>query len=345
MRGMVGAPERLRDVSALPKAHLHLHFTGSMRHETLLELAERDGIVLPDSLVEDWPPQLSAADEKGWFRFQRLYDVARSVLRTPDDVRRLVLEAAEDDVRDGGRWLEIQVDPSGYAARFGGITEFTDLVLDCVRDASERTGLGMAVVIAANRTRHPLDARTLARLAAQYAGRGVVGFGLSNDERRGRTEDFAGAFRIAQRADLLLVPHGGELRGADHVTACLDDLGAQRLGHGVRSVEDPAVLDRIVSAGVALEVCPVSNVSLGVYSDLTSVPLPQLLAAGATVALGADDPLLFGSRLAGQYATMRVAHELDDATLARLAEMSFEASRAPSDVLAAARRDIAAWLA
>ena len=93
---------RHRDVSALPKAHLHLHFTGSMRHGTLLELAERDGIVLPDSLVEDWPPQLSAADEKGWFRFQRLYDVARSVLRTPDDVRRLVLEAAEDDVRDGG---------------------------------------------------------------------------------------------------------------------------------------------------------------------------------------------------------------------------------------------------
>jgi adenosine deaminase len=345
MRGMVDEVAGLREVSRLPKAHLHLHFTGSMRHGTLLELAERDGIVLPDSLVEDWPPQLSAADEKGWFRFQRLYDVARSVLRTPEDVRRLVLEAAEDDVRDGGRWLEIQVDPSGYAARFGGITEFTELVLDCVRDASERTGLGMAVVVAANRTRHPLDARTLARLAAQYAGRGVVGFGLSNDERRGRTEDFAGAFRIAERADLLLAPHGGELRGPDHVRQCLDDLGAQRLGHGVRSAEDPALLDRIVADGVALEVCPVSNVSLGVYSDLTSVPLPQLLAAGATVALGADDPLLFGSRLAGQYATMRAAHDLDDATLASLAEMSFGASRAPSDVVAAARRDIAAWLA
>ena len=166
-----------------------------MRHATLVELAHRDGIVLPDSLEEDWPPQLSAADEKGWFRFQRLYDVARSVLRTADDVRRLVLEAAEDDVRDGGRWLEIQVDPSGYAARFGGITAFTDLVLDCVRDASERTGLGIAVIIAANRTRHPMDARTLARLAVQYVDHGVVGFGLSNDERRGTTAEFAPAFR------------------------------------------------------------------------------------------------------------------------------------------------------
>src|SRR5213596_3475611 len=239
-----------RDLRALPKAHLHLHFTGSMRHETLLELAERDGISLPDALVSDWPPTLSAADEKGWFRFQRLYDVARSVLRTEGDVRRLVREAAEDDRRDGGRWLEIQVDPSGYAARFGGISAFTDLVLDAVAQASREVGIGMAVVIAANRTRHPLDARTLARLAAQYADRGVVGFGLSNDERRGRTSDFAPAFKIAERAGLLLVPHGGELLGPESVRACVSELHAGRLGHGVRVVEDPALLDQVVQAGI-----------------------------------------------------------------------------------------------
>ena len=316
-----------------------------MRHATLLELAERDGIALPESLVEEWPPQLSAADEKGWFRFQRLYDVARSVLRTPDDVRRLVRETAEDDVRDGGRWLEIQVDPSGYAAHFGGITEFTDLVLDCVRDAAGRTGLEIAVVIAANRTRHPLDARTLARLAGQYADRGVVGFGLSNDERRGSTADFAPAFAIARRAGLTLVPHGGELRGPEHIRACLDHLQPDRLGHGVRSAEDPDLLDRVVQAGVALEVCPVSNVALGVYSDLTSVPLPQLLDAGATVALGADDPLLFGSQLSSQYATMRAAHELSDETLAELARMSFRASRAPEAKKLSWISEIDAWLA
>ncbi len=335
----------MRDLKALPKAHLHLHFTGSMRHSTLLELAERDRIHLPDALAVDWPPQLTAADEKGWFRFQRLYDVARSVLRTEGDVRRLVLEAAEDDVADGGRWLEIQVDPSGYAARFGGITAFTDLVLDAVRDASARTGLGIAVIIAANRTRHPLDARTLARLASQYVDRGVVGFGLSNDERRGRTDDFAGAFAIAERAGLLLAPHGGELRGPEHIRLCLDALHAGRLGHGVRAAEDAELLARIVDAGIALEVCPVSNVALGVYSDLTSVPLPTLLEAGATVALGADDPLLFGSRLAGQYATMRAAHDLTDGQLAELARMSFRASRAPKDLVDAATAEIDAWLA
>jgi adenosine deaminase len=333
-----------RDLRTLPKAHLHLHFTGSMRHATLLERADRDGIQLPDSLVSDWPPQLSAADEKGWFRFQRLYDVARSVLRTEDDVRRLVREAAEDDLGDGGRWLEIQVDPSGYGARFGGITAFVDLVLDAVREASTATGLGMAVIIAANRTRHPLDARTLARLAAQYTGRGVVGFGLSNDERRGVTAEFAPAFAIAERAGLRLVPHGGELLGPASVRTCVESLHAQRLGHGVRSVEDAALLAEIVERDVALEICPVSNVALGVYSDLTSVPLPDLLAAGATVALGADDPLLFGSRLAAQYATMRAAHELTDETLAELAAMSIRASCAPEETKAVILEELAGWL-
>ncbi|GAB3660591.1 adenosine deaminase [Nocardioides korecus] len=339
------SPVRFRELEELPKAHLHLHFTGSMRHATLLELAERDGLRLPDALVHEWPPRLSAADEKGWFRFQRLYDVARSVLRTEDDVRRLVREAAEDDHREGGRWLEIQVDPSGYAARFGGITEFTDLVLDAVRDASAQVGIGMAVVIAANRTRHPLDARTLARLAAQYADRGVVGFGLSNDERRGTTSDFAPAFRIAERAGLLLAPHGGELLGPAAVRSCVEDLHAGRLGHGVRVAEDPALLDAVVERGIALEVCPVSNVALGVYSDPTSVPLPELMAAGATIALGADDPLLFGSRLAGQYATMRAAHHLDDAQLADLARSSVRASRAPEADKVRWGSEIDAWLA
>ena len=333
----------MRDLLTLPKAHLHLHFTGSMRHSTLIELAQRDKIHLPDALVEDWPPRLSTSDEKGWFRFQRLYDVARSVLRTESDVRRLVHEAAEDDVRDGGRWLEIQVDPSGYAALFGGITAFTELVLDAVREASETTGLGIGVVIAANRTRHPLDARTLARLAARFADQGVVGFGLSNDERRGTTADFAHAFAIADRAGLLLTPHGGELLGPTSVRASLA-LGARRLGHGVRAVEDPRLLDEIASAGVTLEVCPTSNVSLGVFARPEDVPIPSLFEAGVSFALGADDPLLFGSQLAAQYIVMREAHALTDVQFAQIARMSIEASTAPSDVRASFNEDVDAWL-
>jgi adenosine deaminase len=334
----------VRDTALLPKAHLHLHFTGSMRHSTLVELAELRGVHLPDALRDEWPPQLSAADERGWFRFQRLYDIARSVLHTEDDVRRLLREAAEDDRSDGSRWLEIQVDPSGYGGRYGGITAFTDLVLDAARDASLATGVHVRIVIAANRTRHPLDARTLARLATQYAGRGVVGFGLSNDERRGTTSEFAPAFRIARRAGLLATPHGGELCGPAVVRTCLDELGAARIGHGVRSVEDPDLLARIVGNGVGLEVCPASNVALGVYRTAGDVPLRQLYEAGARIALGADDPLLFGSRLADQYQLARDVHDFTDTELAELARSSVGMSTAPDDVKAGILAEIDGWL-
>ena len=336
-----------RDLRALPKAHLHLHFTGSLRPATLRELAAEHGVRLPDVLAEvdgAHPPELRATDERGWFRFQRLYDAARSVVRGESDVHRLVLEAAQDERAEGSGWLEIQVDPTSYAPWLGGLTPAVEVVLDAAAAATLATGVGVGAVIAANRTRHPLDARTLARLAAQYAGRGVVGFGLSNDERRGRTEDFAPAFRIADRAGLIATPHGGELGGPDNVAACLDALGARRIGHGVRSAEDPALLDRLAAAGVTLEVCPSSNVRLGVYPTAADVPLRTLRAAGVPVALGADDPLLFGDRLLAQYQQAREVHGLDDAELAELARCSVRGSVAPDDVQSRLLEGIDGWL-
>jgi adenosine deaminase len=334
-----------RSLSALPKAHLHLHLTGSMRHPTLVELSGRHGIRLPPALNQDWPPQLSGTDDRGWFRFQRLYDTARSVLRTPADIRRLVAETAQDEQAEGSRWLEIQVDPDGYAARFGGITAMIELVLVAAGSASRTTGVGIGVIVAANRTKHPLEARTLARLAAQYAGRGVTGFGLSNDERRGAPREFAQAFRIAERAGLLLVPHGGELCGPASVTACLDDLHADRVGHGVRAAEDPAVLKRLAADGITCEVCPSSNVALGIARGPSQVPLRQLFEAGVPVALGADDPLLFGPRLTAQYEMARDVHGFSDAELADLARSSVLASAAPEPLRVGLLAGIDDWLA
>jgi len=334
-----------RPLAALPKAHLHLHFTGSMRHATLVELAVRHGVRLPPALTQDWPPQLSGTDERGWFRFQRLYDTARSVLRTPADVHRLLTETAQDERADGSRWLEIQVDPSGYAARFGGLTAVLELVLDAAAAACASTGVGIGVIVAANRTKHPLEARTLARLAVQYAGRGVTGFGLSNDERRGPARDFAAAFRIAERGGLLLTPHGGELAGPASVAACLDDLRADRIGHGIRAAEDPALVKRLAAEGITCEVCPSSNVALGVAPSPAQVPLRILFEAGVPVALGADDPLLFGPRLAAQYEIARHAHGFSDAELADLARTSVLTSVAPEPLRARLLAGIDDWLA
>jgi adenosine deaminase len=335
----------MRSVAALPKAHLHLHLTGAMRHSTMLELAREHRVSLPPALSQDTPPELSTVDERGWFRFQRLYDVARSVLRRPGDVYRLVNEIAEDERADGSGWLELQADPSGFASRFGGITSFTELLLDATAKAEQATGVGISVIIAANRTKHPMEARTLARLAAQFADRGVTGFGLSNDERRGAAPEFTRAFRIAERAGLLLVPHGGELSGPESVIACVDELHADRIGHGVRSAEDPELVKRLAGLGIACEVCPASNVSLGVYATVKDVPLRVLFEGGVPIALGADDPLLFGSRLAAQYELARAQHDFTDTELAQLARMSIQCSAAPPLVRTRLLAGVDQWLA
>jgi adenosine deaminase len=173
----------------------------------------------------------------------------------------------------------------------------------------------------------------------------VVGFGLSNDERRGRAYDFEGAFRIARHGGLLSAPHGGELLGPASVRECVDTLGADRIGHGVRAVEDPPLLDKIVDRGVTLEVCPSSNVGLGVAPTVTDVPVRALFEAGARIALGADDPLLFGSRLARQYELTRKAYGFSDAELAELARSSIRGSAAPVDVRKRLLEEVDAWLA
>ncbi|MFJ4689708.1 adenosine deaminase [Streptomyces sp. NPDC088766] len=341
--------ERVRDVSELPKAHLHLHFTGSMRPGTVLELADKYGVRLPETLSEALtsgePPRLRATDERGWFRFQRLYDAARSCIREPEDIRRLVREAAEEDVKDGSGWLEIQVDPTSYAPRLGGLIPTLEVILDAVESASRETGLGMRVVVAANRMKHPLDARTLARLAVRYADRGVVGFGLSNDERRGMARDFDRAFAIAREGGLLSAPHGGELAGPSSVRDCLDDLHATRIGHGVRAADDPRLLKRLAERGVTCEVCPASNVALGVYDKPEDVPLRTLYEAGVPLALGADDPLLFGSRLADQYELARRHHAFTDEELAELARHSIQGSAAPKGVQQKLLSGVDDWLA
>ena len=334
-----------RDLTALPKAHLHLHLAGAMRPATLVELAAAQGRRLPPELLDPAGARLDVTARRGWSRFQRLYDAAREVVAGPDEVRRLVREIAADEQAAGSGWVEVQVDPSSYAARLGGLQATVEVVLDAMAEAGRATGTQMALVVAANRTRHPGDAETLARLARRFAGAGVVGFGLSNDETRGRPEEFTKAFRIAREAGLLSVPHAGELRGTRSVRGAVMALRADRLGHGVRAVEDPATIALLADRGVVLEVCPASNVALGVAGAVELVPVRQLRDAGVPVALGADDPLLFRSGLVEQYAAVRDQQGLPDEALAQLAADAVRGSAAPPDVRARLLAGIAAWLA
>ncbi|MFB9237952.1 adenosine deaminase [Plantactinospora siamensis] len=318
----------MRDLRALPKANLHLHLTGAMRPATLAELAARAGLPVPRPL----PPDVV----HDWSAFQTRYDAARAVLRTAADIARVVAEAVADDLADGAGWVELQVDPASYADRLGSAEAVVEAAL---AGAAGRAGL----VLSASWAGPPEQALRVARLAARYADSGVVGFGLSNDERRGRVTDFVPAARLAAEAGLRCVPHAGFYAAAWHVRDCVRLLGAVRIGHGLTAARDPATLDLLARRRVALEVCPTSYPPLGV-GTVAGLPLRALLAAGVPVALGTDDPLLFGAGLADQYALVRRRLALTDAELATLAGHSIEASSAPPERRAALRAEVVRWL-
>jgi adenosine deaminase len=321
-----------RGLAALPKAHLHLHLEGAMRPATLAELAAAAGIAVPE-----------VRGSGSFAAFADQYVAACQVLRTEADLRRLVREVVEDAHVAGAVWVEPQTWPGDHRERLARDEVVVDVVLDEGRATAARLGIGFGLMVAADRTRPPEEAVALARLAAERAGAGVVSFGLANAEAGFPPEPFAEAFRLARDAGLIPAPHAGEHAGPESVAGALDALGARRIGHGVRAVEDPALVDRLAQDGVCLDVCRTSNLLLSVVPDAVAHPLPALLAAGVRCSIGADDPLLFGPGLLEEYERARTDLGLDDGALARVARCSIEASGAPESLKAEALRGVDAW--
>jgi len=324
-----------RDLRALPKAHLHVHLEGAMRPQTLTELADRHG--LPANLEGDG----------SFASFIALYRAACEALRSPDDLSRLVQEIVEDAAADGTIWVEISTWVSSTHAERVGLrdqAEVLEVLLEAGHRAQRRSGIGVGFIVSANRTRTPAEAVELARLAAKHMDDGVVGLGLADDETKSEASLFSEAFGVAREAGLIRAPHAGEHGGPDSVRRALDALGAQRVMHGVRAVEDADLLRRLADDNVTLDVCPTSNVVLSVVPSLADHPLPKLLEAGVPVSLNADDPLFFGSNILAEYELGRHTFGLDDPTLAHIARCSIQASGAPSPVKNAALVGIDRWL-
>ncbi|HLM17430.1 MAG TPA: adenosine deaminase [Acidimicrobiia bacterium] len=323
-----------RDLRALPKGHLHLHLEGSMRPTTLAELADEAGIAVPE--IRGYGSFTAFADT---------YLAACQVLETREHFARLVYEVVEDSVVDGAVWVE----PSFYAPhhrdRFGEDEEIVDMVLDALHAAGEQLGVGVGLMLAADRTVDPSVAVAQARLASVRADRGVVSFGLANDEAIGPPEPYAEAFAIATDAGLLSAPHAGELAGPESVWGALETLRPDRLQHGVRAVEDLELVKRLADSDIVLDVCPTSNLLLSVYPSFAEHPLPLLLDAGISCSLNGDDPLLFGPVLLHEYEVARSEMGLDDAALAAVARASITGSGAADGLKATALRSIDEWMA
>lgn len=206
--------------------------------------------------------------------FVSMYQVAARLVREGprENLLRLVREVVEDAAADGAVWIEPQVNPLTYEDDPGAALDLLDAVIDEGRRTAARLGIGFGVLVYARRNADPSEAVRAARLAARRADNGVVSFGLAGDEARYAPEPFAQAFTIARDAGLIPAPHAGELVGPDSVRAVLDVLGARRIAHGIRAVEDPDLVARLAAEGVVLDVCPTSNVALGVVESLSVHP-------------------------------------------------------------------------
>jgi adenosine deaminase len=277
--------------------------------------------------------------------FIALYRAAGAVLTTEEAMFRLFREIAEDAAADGGVWVETHVDTTLHLGRLGSShMELLELFVACARAAAADTGVGVGLIVSADRTLDPAIAVEQAEAAAAYDDGCIVGFGLANDEAAHPPEPFAEAFDIVRDEGLLLVPHAGELAGPESVVAALDVLDPDRLGHGVRAVESPAVLQRLADEGMCCDMCPTSNLTLRMYPSIAEHPIGAFLAAGVPVTINADDPLMFGSGLLAEYTLVRDGLGLPDETMAAIARTSIDRSgmlRGQSE----ARAAVDAWLA
>jgi adenosine deaminase len=322
-----------RSLVTLPKAHLHLHLEGSMRPSTLRQLCEEQGT----------PAPAIGGNYTAFADFQVIYVAARLAIRRVEDLIRLVSEVAEDAAADGAVWIEPAIHLPGHQS-LGSGEVVLEILIEAGRRATAATGVGVGWLIATDRTLSPELAMEQALTAARYCGEGVVSIGLANDEAACGPEPFGPAFAVARAAGVISAPHAGEHGGPESVSAALDVLGADRVQHGVRAIEDSRLVQRLADDQVCLDVAPTSNVALGVVPSLSAHPLPHLIAAGVACSINADDPLLFGIGLLDEYSACREHLGLSDEDLAHCARASIEHSGAPPDVKVAAQTGIDDWL-
>jgi adenosine deaminase len=279
----------------VPKAELHVHLEGTAPPELIARIAERNDVAIPDGMLGD-DGRFHYHD---FLHFLRTYDLAASVIRTAEDYRDITYEYLSGAARGDGIYVEFTTSPD-HAALVGlSDEEHWQGIAAGIDDARRDHGIDARIVVSAVRNFGAEQAIRVARHAAERPHPYIVGFGLAGDESVPPTE-FAQAFEIAADAGLGCSVHAGEWQGPESIRAALR-LPVTRLDHGVRAVEDPALVREIAERGITLNVCPTSNVVLGVYPSYDQHPLPHLHAAGVRITLGTDDPPYFGATLAGEY--------------------------------------------
>lgn len=281
----------------LPKVELHLHLEGAAPPDLIRRLADEHQTDLAG--VFDVSGRYAFEDFAG---FLRVYEAATSVLQTPEDYLRLTEAMLDSRAEDGVIYAECFIAPDFCGGGdLGAWREYLAAIREAAETAERRHGITLRGIATAIRHFGPDKARRAALCAAETAGDWLVGFGMGGDEMRGALRDFAWGFDCAREAGLGLTVHAGEWDGPRSVRAALDDLQVGRIGHGVRAIEDPALIERLAASGTVLEVCPGSNIALGVCRDWAAHPVQRLAEAGVAITLSTDDPPFFRTSLSHEY--------------------------------------------
>ena len=312
------------DLATLPKAELHVHLEGTVRPATLEEFSSREGVRIPREFID-----LNS--------FIETYKLASRVMIRPGDYARMVREYAEDAVRAGVRYAELEMTPAPATTS----RTLASVFFEAGEAATRERDVVLRLVLGLGRVEPPEV--KLQALDDTGDVPGLVAVGLGGPEAGFPAAPFAAVFAEARRRGLRVAPHAGENAGPASVRDTLDALNPDRIQHGVRSVEDPALVRELAERRIPLAVCPTSNLRLGVVPSLDVHPLRELWQAGVIVSVHTDDPGFFDCDLVGEYAISGRLLELDRAGYARLARNSVDGSFAPDEVRSELRSAIADW--
>lgn len=311
----------------LPKIELHLHLEGAAPPAFIRGLAAEKKIDISGIFDEQ-----GGYAYRDFWHFLKVYEAATSVLTTPEDYHRLTLAVLEESVASGVIYSETFISPDFCGGRdLPAWREYLQAIREAADLAERRDGIVLRGIVTPIRHFGPDKAKEVAQCAVETADDWLVGFGLAGDEKAGKPKDFAWSFDAAREAGLRLTCHAGEWSGPESVRDAIRDLRVERIGHGVRAIEDLALVDEIAEAGIVLEVCPGSNVALGLYKDFRSHPIHRLRERGVKVTVSTDDPPFFHTTMAQEYESLAEAFEWDDGVFEEIAKTSAEAAFCTSE--------------
>ncbi|HWD42016.1 MAG TPA: adenosine deaminase [Fimbriimonas sp.] len=310
----------------MPKVELHVHLEGSIRPETVLKLAQRNNIDLPATDLEGL---------RDWYRFRdfphfvQVYVAVTKCIKTADDIELIAREFLEGQAGQNVLHSEVTY-TAATVEQFVGIPwpEQEAALKRAMQYGKDELGVSMGLILDIVRGHKPERAIEVAEWAV--SSEIVTALGIAGEENRG-TSQYVDAFKIARSKDFPIVPHAGETVGPESIWETLEFTDPKRIGHGVRCVEDPKLVRELANRAIPLEVCPGSNVALGVYPTLEAHPLPQMLDAGLYVTINSDDPPMFGTSITDEFARCAEAFEFDEDILWSLVVNAANAAMLPEE--------------